>query len=128
MSFSAKASGSALDLLALHVLCFLAMGWAVVGSWGAVSRGFSPLALRGVLLGGTLYTAGLVPWACRGLEYHNAVWHLFVLAASCCPGAAALLQPRGCSPACALCSWLQPPSAQAAARGAHATPCIQAAT
>ncbi|MGB0767174.1 MAG: hypothetical protein ACPGYV_05650 [Phycisphaeraceae bacterium] len=35
-----------------------------------------------MLLGGTLYTAGLLPWACNRLEYHNAIWHVFVLAAS----------------------------------------------
>lgn len=82
MSFTAKASGSYLDLLALHVLCFLAMGWACVASWADVSGALSPQALQGLLLGGTLYTVGLLPWACQRLEYHNAIWHGFVLAAS----------------------------------------------
>mmetsp|Transcript_22924 Transcript_22924/g.46684 ORF Transcript_22924/g.46684 Transcript_22924/m.46684 type:complete len:89 (+) Transcript_22924:2-268(+) len=39
-------------------------------------------AVRGMVLGGVLYTVGLVPWACRHREYHTAVWHAFVLAAS----------------------------------------------
>ena len=82
VSFSAKASGSLLDLLALHVLCFLSMGWACVASWAAISAALSPPTLQRMLLGGTLYTAGLLPWACNRLEYHNAIWHVFVLAAS----------------------------------------------
>ena len=34
------------------------------------------------MVGGCLYTGGLVPWACNGLEFHNAIWHVCVLAAS----------------------------------------------
>jgi len=82
VSFAAKASGSLLDLLGLHVLCFLSMGWACVASWADVSGALSAGALRGLLLGGSLYTAGLLPWAWNRREYHNAVWHVFVLAAS----------------------------------------------
>ena len=35
-----------------------------------------------MVIGGCLYTGGLVPWACNGLEFHNAIWHVCVLAAS----------------------------------------------
>ena len=62
--------------------CFLAMGWACVGIWDTVVEAASPWAVRRLLLGGCLYTGGLVPWAWNGLEFHNAIWHVFVLAGS----------------------------------------------
>lgn len=81
-SFLAKASKSPLDTEALHVLCFLAMGWACVGIFDTVVEVASPWAVRRIILGGCLYTGGLVPWAWNGLEFHNAIWHVFVLAGS----------------------------------------------
>ena len=37
-----------------------------------------------MILGGVLYTGGLAPWAYNRMEFHNAIWHTFVLWASCC--------------------------------------------
>tara|TARA_B110001452_G_scaffold150630_1_gene125361 strand:+ start:1989 stop:2651 length:663 start_codon:yes stop_codon:yes gene_type:complete len=82
VSFVAKASRSALDVLPLHVACFLAMGWAVLAIWSDLRGAVSPWALRQCVVGGAIYTAGLVPWAMSRLEFHNAIWHVFVLAAS----------------------------------------------
>mmetsp|Transcript_7217 Transcript_7217/g.12183 ORF Transcript_7217/g.12183 Transcript_7217/m.12183 type:complete len:249 (-) Transcript_7217:330-1076(-) len=82
VSFVAKASRSALDLLVLHVCCFLSMGWAALAVWDKISMAAPPWALRQVLLGGALYTIGMVPWSFNALEFHNALWHVFVLVAS----------------------------------------------
>ena len=82
VSFVAKASRSALDVLPLHVGCFLAMGWAVLAVWSDLRDTVSPWALRQCVVGGTIYSAGLVPWAMSRLEFHNAIWHVCVLAAS----------------------------------------------
>jgi hemolysin III len=84
LSFGAKASRSRLDVVGLHVPCFLLMGWAAVSVWGEVTSAFSPWAKHTCLLGGAIYTAGLVPWAANRLEGHNALWHACVLAASAC--------------------------------------------
>mmetsp|Transcript_5234 Transcript_5234/g.15530 ORF Transcript_5234/g.15530 Transcript_5234/m.15530 type:complete len:262 (-) Transcript_5234:65-850(-) len=80
LSFAAKASRSRLDVIPVHVFCFLAMGWACVAAWEGVVAFASPWAVGRLVLGGCLYTGGLVPWACNRLEFHNAVWHVFVLA------------------------------------------------
>ena len=82
VSFAAKASKSPLDVVQLHVPCFLAMGWACTMTWTAVSQTITPWAIRRLVIGGCLYTGGLVPWACNFVEFHNAIWHVCVLAAS----------------------------------------------
>lgn len=84
ISFGAKALRSKADVIALHVPCFLAMGWAVVIVWQDVCENFTPWAQQRALLGGVLYTLGLIPWAANTWEFHNALWHAFVLAASAC--------------------------------------------
>jgi len=84
ISFAAKASHSRLDKEALHVPCFLLMGWTALAVWADMKRGLTPWAVDMCVLGGVLYTVGLVPWACNPLEGHNALWHVFVLAASAC--------------------------------------------
>ena len=82
VSFVAKASRSALDVLPLHVCCFLAMGWAALAVWPDLRSAAPPRALALAVLGGTIYSVGLVPWAVNRLEFHNAIWHVFVLVAS----------------------------------------------
>lgn len=56
--------------------------WTLV--WRDLLNVFSPWALKMVILGGLFYTVGLVPWGINKLEFHNAVWHMFVLAGSAC--------------------------------------------
>ena len=84
ISFLAKASRSRLDVVTLHIPCFLLMGWSALSVWGEVTSAFTPWAKRMCLLGGSLYTMGLVPWATSKMEGHNALWHAFVVAASAC--------------------------------------------
>lgn len=84
ISFSAKASRSRLDVVALHVPCFLLMGWSALAVWPQITAAFTTWAKNMCVAGGALYTIGLVPWAANGIEGHNALWHAFVLAASGC--------------------------------------------
>lgn len=84
ISFTAKASRSKLDSVALHVPCFLLMGWTALAVWSDVNAAFTPWAKALCVTGGALYTLGLVPWAQNKLEGHNALWHIFVLVASSC--------------------------------------------
>ena len=81
-SFLAKASRSPLDLLVLHVPCFLAMGWSVTSVADELLQLLPMRLWEEMVVGGTLYTIGLIPWALSRLEFHNAIWHLFVLGAS----------------------------------------------
>jgi hemolysin III len=80
VSFIAKATRSRIDHVALHVPIFLTMGWCVVFVWNTFTRIITPWAIHCALCGGVLYSSGLIPWAVNKLEFHNAIWHLFVLA------------------------------------------------
>jgi len=91
-SFVVKASRSRFDVVAMHVPCFIMMGWAVVSAYSDVMVALTPWAQTMCLFGGVLYTVGLVPWAVNGIEYHNAIWHVFVFAASSCFFAVQILE------------------------------------
>jgi hemolysin III len=50
-----------------------------------------PLAgLLWLLAGGIAYTAGVAFYAARRLPYGHFIWHLMVLAGTCCHGVAVL--------------------------------------
>jgi len=84
VSTAAKASRSKFDVLALHVPCFLLMGWCILIVWKDISTVITLWARHLMELGGILYSAGLIPWAMKKLEFHNAIWHVCVLVASGC--------------------------------------------
>ncbi|MBB5174363.1 PAQR family membrane homeostasis protein TrhA [Texcoconibacillus texcoconensis] len=68
--------------IVLSTLFYLLMGWLVVFALEPISTN---VAIPGTVLlvsGGILYTAGTVFYIWRRFQYHHAIWHLFVLAAS----------------------------------------------
>lgn len=75
----------------LGLALYLGLGWALVvlglPMWGAVRT--LPMVLLAV--GGVLYTLGTVVHLAERIAYHNAVWHVFVLAAAACHFAAVAL-------------------------------------
>lgn len=64
------------------VVLYVVMGWLIVLIGGRVLRTFDLSTLLLVLLGGVLYTAGIVFYRWRTLAYSHAIWHVFVLAGS----------------------------------------------
>ena len=81
-SFLAKASRSRADVIPLHLACFLSMGWSICSIYSDVVERIPPQMWSRMVFGGTLYTVGIIPWAIGSLEFHNVIWHAFVLAAS----------------------------------------------
>lgn len=68
----------------LAILLYLLTGWSGVMAYEAVF-GALPGSTRGLLiLGGILYTVGVVFHVWEGLRFQNAIWHAFVLAAASC--------------------------------------------
>lgn len=62
---------------------YLAMGWSVVIFWQDPS--ILPLpSHRFILLGGALYTIGVLFHVSTKLRFQNAVWHFFVLIGAAC--------------------------------------------
>ncbi len=66
----------------LATALYLGMGWAVVVAIRPLLHSVAPGGLLLLAGGGLAYTAGTVFYLWRGLRFHHAIWHLFVLAGS----------------------------------------------
>jgi len=75
-------------LVVLSYVLYLSQGWAIVAVWEPFSAAVSPRAMLLLAVGGVLYTGGVVFHLWRRLQFHNAIWHAMVLAASACHFAA----------------------------------------
>jgi hemolysin III len=63
---------------------YLLMGWLAVIAAGPLVRAVQPEGFVLLVLGGVIYTLGVIFYAWRRLPYNHAVWHVFVLAGSAC--------------------------------------------
>ena len=68
--------------LTISVGLYVGMGWAVVIAIKPLVSALAPGGLLLLVAGGLAYTSGIAFYLWRGLPYHHAVWHLFVLAGS----------------------------------------------
>lgn len=66
----------------LMVGLYLAMGWLIVVAIGPLLKHVPGISLLFLLLGGIMYSVGVVFYAWRSLKYGHGIWHLFVLAGS----------------------------------------------
>lgn len=66
------------------VWLYLVQGWLVVVMLGPLAASISTSALVFLIIGGLLYTVGVLFFLWETLPFHNAIWHGFVLAASAC--------------------------------------------
>lgn len=64
------------------VVLYLALGWAFVLAAGPVSDAITQATMTLIIVGGCLYSIGVVFHLWHRLPFQNAIWHLFVLAAS----------------------------------------------
>lgn len=68
----------------LSTLLYLGMGWALLFFIGPLFRALQTRSFIFLLVGGLLYTSGVVFYALQSIKYNHAIWHLFVLAGSIC--------------------------------------------
>jgi hemolysin III len=68
----------------LSIVLYLMLGWAILPAMGPVIDALSGASLVLLLVGGGLYSLGVVFHLWHRLPYHNAIWHGFVLAAAVC--------------------------------------------
>jgi len=78
---------------------YLTMGWACVVIMPVMSHILSPTAFCACIAGGVLYTVGVLFLIFEELEFHLAVWHLFVLGGSFCFYFVNVLELAGGQPA-----------------------------
>lgn len=66
----------------LSIVLYLAMGWAAVVVAGDVAGSVDEMTLILILIAGGLYSTGVIFHLWRRLPFQNAIWHVFVLAAT----------------------------------------------
>ena len=75
-------------LVRTSYVLYLAQGWAIVAAFGPFAAAVSGRVLILLVVGGSLYTLGVIFHLWERLPYHTAIWHAFVVAASACHFAA----------------------------------------
>jgi hemolysin III len=68
----------------LSIGLYLAMGWSGFLIYNVVVPSLPAMALWFVLVGGALYSFGVIFHAWRQLRFQNAIWHAFVLLGAAC--------------------------------------------
>jgi len=66
----------------LALALYLGMGWAGVVAGQALIAALPGPVLTLMVVGGLLYTGGVVFYLWKGLPFHTTIWHIFVLAAT----------------------------------------------
>ena len=68
------------DFISLGI--YIAMGWLVIIAIKPMLEMLPDGMLKWIVIGGLLYTFGIIFYAWEKIPYHHAIWHLFVLAGS----------------------------------------------
>ena len=75
----------------LRLILYITMGWAAIVAIKPLAAAVPPNALILIVMGGLMYTVGIIFYLWRRLPYHHAIWHLFVLSGSILHYSAVLL-------------------------------------
>ena len=68
----------------LAILLYLAMGWSGVFAAEPLLAKLSPLTLALIVIGGVIYSLGVIFHVWEKLRFQNAIWHGFVVAGTVC--------------------------------------------
>ncbi len=68
----------------LSIVLYLLMGWSVLPAIRILIAKVDMLGFGLALIGGLLYTVGVVFYKKEGVQYTHFIWHLFVIAGSAC--------------------------------------------
>jgi hemolysin III len=88
--WSAALAGIAIKLIwpgrfdRTSVALYLVLGWSGIFMIGPITTALTPVTLVLIVIGGVLFSCGVVFHAWRGLRFQNAIWHGFVLGAAVC--------------------------------------------
>lgn len=66
----------------LAILLYLAMGWSGVVVMEEVSQYLPPVTVLLIVIGGLIYSLGVIFHIWEKLRFQNAIWHAFVVAAA----------------------------------------------
>ena len=68
----------------LATAAYVLMGWLVVFAFKEMLITIPPGGVLWLVIGGVVYTLGVIFYAWEKLPYNHAIWHLFVLGGSAC--------------------------------------------
>lgn len=66
----------------VHVVFYMIMGWIIILIWKDFISSVPADFAKTILVGGVLYTLGVIIYALKKIPYYHAVWHIFVVAGS----------------------------------------------
>lgn len=69
-----------ITFLVLYLFC----GWLGLLSFRHLMLALNPAEIELLLLGGILYTSGILFYAWKKLPFHHTIWHLFVMSGTFC--------------------------------------------
>lgn len=64
------------------IFCYIAMGWVIIFAIKPLVASMSSVSLIFLIIGGILYTLGIIFYAVKKIRYFHSVWHLFTIAGS----------------------------------------------
>ena len=65
-------------------IAYVSMGWLAIFMLGSLARAMGMAGLTWLLIGGAIYTLGVIPFFWEKLPFNHAIWHLFVMGGSAC--------------------------------------------
>ncbi|HET9716668.1 MAG TPA: hemolysin III family protein [Pseudolabrys sp.] len=74
----------------VSIALYLVLGWSGVFMIGPITSALAPVTLALIVIGGVLYSVGVLFHVWSRLRFQNAIWHGFVLTAAFCHYAAVL--------------------------------------
>lgn len=66
------------------LICYIVMGWAIIFTIKPIIRNIPTMGVFLLVLGGIIYTVGIIFYIMKRYKYMHSVWHLFVLGGSVC--------------------------------------------
>lgn len=64
------------------VVCYILMGWVIIIAAKPMLQTLPSASLVYLLIGGVLYTVGIIFYALKKVKWFHSVWHLFTVAGS----------------------------------------------
>ena len=64
------------------LICYIMMGWVVIFAVKPMINALPTLPLVLLLIGGILYTVGIIFYVIKKVKYFHSIWHLFTIAGS----------------------------------------------
>jgi hemolysin III len=75
----------------LSVIIYMAMGWILLIGGKRFFSAMPSEVITFIIIGGALYSIGIIFYLWKKLKWHHAIWHFLVLAAAVCHYVAILL-------------------------------------